>query len=51
MEETNGLPGEQGGGVKAGRWQELMMSDRDVSPELYKLILPKNVEKGYNIML
>ena len=49
MEETNGLPGVQGGGVKAGSGQELMRSDRDVSPD--ELLMPKNFEKGYNTVL
>lgn len=48
MEERNGFPGEQWVGVKTGSWQESMMSDRGVSPELYKLSLSQIFAKGCN---
>lgn len=38
VKERNGFPGVQWAGVKAGSWQELMMSDSYVSPELYNSV-------------
>lgn len=46
MEERNGFLGEQWAGVKAGSWQKSMMSDKEVSPKLYKSSLSKIFAKG-----
>lgn len=46
MEERNGFPGEQWAGVKAGSWQESMMSDSNVALNCASQAYPKFLQRA-----